>query len=112
MPEPVLAPTPEIKVEFSKVKWENGLWLLDGEPFTGVVVRYAKDGTTLQTRWEMKEGKMHGLIQEWHPNGVQSAETNFVDGKRHGENRYWYTDGKLQKLQIYEHDVSLSEETY
>jgi antitoxin component YwqK of YwqJK toxin-antitoxin module len=109
-PNPVKAPLEE--VNFSEVKMEDELWLFEGKPFTGVVVNYADDGKTLRTRWRMKNGQMHGLIEEWYPNGTKSAETNFVDGKRHGENRYWYQDGNPQKLQIYEHGVSVSEEIY
>ena len=107
-----LAPAEVQTVDFSRVVEQNGIWLLDAKPFTGIVVSHSEDGTKLLRRWEVKDGKLHGLIEEWWENGNKMTETNFVDGKRHGENRYWYMDGQPQKLQIYEHGVSVSEETY
>lgn len=104
------APAEVKTVDYSSVTEKNEVWSLDGKPLTGVVVSHSADGSKLLRRWEIKEGKMHGLIEEWWENGNKMTETNFVDGKRHGENRYWYMDGQPQKLQVYEHGVSISEE--
>ena len=100
------------EVDVKSLKMDGETWTQDGSPFTGVALMRSKDGSSILRRWEMKDGAFHGLIEEWWDNGNKMTETNFVEGKRHGENRYWYKDGKLQKLQIYEHGVSKSEEIY
>jgi hydroxypyruvate isomerase len=105
-----LSSGPEVAVD--KLQEKDEIWSLDGVPFTGVAIKYSDDGKVLLRRWEMKEGHLHGLVEEWWDNGKKMTETHFENGKRHGENRYWYMNGDPQKLQIYEHGVSLSEEIY
>ena len=100
------------EVQIASLKENGGRWTFDGKPFSGVAIKHSDDGKVLLRRWEIKEGKLHGLVEEWWDNGKKMTETNFVNGKRHGENRYWYMSGDPQKLQIYEHGVSISEEIY
>ncbi|MGK0184506.1 MAG: hydroxypyruvate isomerase [Verrucomicrobiales bacterium] len=103
---------PMPKAEISKLKENEGVWSLDGAPFTGAAIKHSEDGKILLRRWEMKNGLLHGLVEEWWDNGKKMTETHFDNGKRHGENRYWYMSGDPQKLQIYEHGKSISEEIY
>lgn len=106
----VAAPLPT--VEISKLQEKESVWSLQGKPFTGAAIKRSDDGKVLLRRWEMKDGLLHGLVEEWWDNGKKMTETNFVNGKRHGENRYWYMSGDPQKLQVYENGVSISEEIY
>lgn len=107
-----VAPTAGAEVDISRLKEKDGVWSLDGAPFTGVALKHSDDGRILLRRWEMRDGRFHGLVEEWWDNGKKMTETHFENGVRHGENRYWYMSGDPQKLQIYERGVSVKEETY
>ena len=42
-----------------------------------------------------KEGKIDGLIKEWHENGQLKWEANYKDGEYDGLSRSWYENGQL-----------------
>lgn len=41
------------------------------------------------------DGKLHGVQRDWHSNGQLYYETNYLNGRRHGLERYWYANGRL-----------------
>jgi antitoxin component YwqK of YwqJK toxin-antitoxin module len=42
-------------------------------------------------------GKMHGVVKTFHPNGNVSSETEYVNGLAHGKMRSLSLDGKLRR---------------
>lgn len=97
-PSGVLGP-----VDYQKLSWNNGRFLLDGRPFSGVAELRDREGR-LMARYPMRDGELHGLVEEWHPNGRRSAATWFEHNRRHGTNEYWHADGRLWKRQIWQND--------
>ena len=96
-----------VVAEYGKLDWKDDIFLLEGNPFTGLAQDKFPNGRT-KCEYPMKDGRIHGIVHEWYDNGQPSVETHFENGKRHGLNRYWSRDGKLMKEQVYEHDHSVS----
>ena len=105
------ASTPAAEPEISKklLKWDADHFNKDDKPFTGVAVESYPDGK-LKQRWRFKEGKWHGLVEEYYPTGLQSVATNFDNGDRQGESTYWNPDGTVQKKQWFEKGTLVKEE--
>lgn len=99
------------EVAYKDLGWEKDLYTLNGKPFTGVGLDTFKDGKP-KSRWEIKDGMLHGVVREWHDNGQLMVETHYADNKRHGLNRYWSKEGQLFKEQVYEHGNSVSVKEY
>lgn len=105
------APKSVAEVTYKELKWEDDVYFLNGQPFTGVAKDKFKSGGQ-KGEYPFKEGRLHGVVREWWENGQLSTETNFDHGKRHGLNRYWSQSGQLMKEQVYDHDHSVSEKHY
>lgn len=95
------------EVKYAELAWNDGVFYLNGKPFTGVAKEQSKEGK-LTKEYPMTDGRCDGVVHEWWDNGQMSVETHFDKGKRHGLNRYWTKEGKLMKEQVYDHDVSTS----
>ncbi len=106
-PEAPPATSPEISIK--QLKWKSELWYLNGQLFTGVAVD-AHPGGKPRIRWPMRDGRFHGVIEEWYPNGQRSTETHYAHGLHEGANTYWNEDGTLQVKKIWKQDTLLSEE--
>lgn len=96
---------------YDDLVWKNDLYLLHGQPFTGLARASHPDGKP-KAEYPFRDGRFHGVVREWWENGRQSVETHFENGRRHGSNRYWDRDGKLTKEQLYDQDKSVSEKHY
>ena len=100
-----------VEAAYEDLDWKNDLYLLHGQPFTGIARAAHSDGKP-KSEYPFENGRLHGVVREWWDNGVQSTETHFENGKRHGSNKYWDREGKLTKEQIYDQDRSVSEKHY
>ena len=96
---------------YKDLKWQDDVYLLNDQPFTGMARDTHKNGK-LKGEYPFADGHLHGVVKEWWDNGVMSTETHFDKGQRHGLNRYWSKKGNLMKEQIYDHDKSVSENHY
>jgi antitoxin component YwqK of YwqJK toxin-antitoxin module len=103
------APLPE--VEYRDIGKKDDLFVWNGQPFTGVAYTNLPSGLRVQ-EMPMKHGLFHGVVREWYEDGKPKVETNFVEGKRHGSNQYWFPDGTLMKTQRYENDHPVAEEFF
>jgi antitoxin component YwqK of YwqJK toxin-antitoxin module len=65
----------------------------DPEPFTGVMAEYYPDGSTLKSRSELAAGRLEGISEGWHPNGVLQVREHFVEGISHGLRTRWHANG-------------------
>jgi hypothetical protein len=101
-------PSGPISVAYSKLDWQNDLFLLEGQPFSGLALDQHPNGQP-KASYPLRNGRLHGLVQEWWENGQPCTETHFENGKRHGLNTYWDRSGRRIKEQVYEHDHSLRE---
>lgn len=95
-------------VPYSKIQWKEDVNYLNGRRFTGITVQYHKNGQ-LMSRYQMKDGVYHGLVEEWFEDGKQKTKTSFVSGKHDGDNFYWNPDGTLQVHKVWKEDILVSE---
>jgi antitoxin component YwqK of YwqJK toxin-antitoxin module len=62
------------------------------QPLTGwVTERYASGG--LRSRTAVADGRLHGVSEGWHTNGVRQVEEHFVDGTSEGLVTKWHANG-------------------
>lgn len=111
-PAPIGVPSAAValpEVPRKSLKWDTDHFTHEGKPFTGVATEYHPDGKPKQ-RWQMQEGKWHGLVEEWYPSGQKSVSTQYDNGKHHGENTYWNPDGTVQKKQLWDQETLLKDE--
>ena len=87
-------------VDYKTLGFENGLFTLEGRPYTGAAVRKDRQGRK-RGHYEYAAGKLTGTTEEWYTNGVKSVQTSFADGVRDGTNTYWNLDGSLLKRQVW-----------
>lgn len=48
-----------------------------------------------KTKRNYANGKLKGLMRDWHENGQQSREANFINGEHDGLARSWHKNGQL-----------------
>ncbi len=50
-----------------------------------------------------KKGKLQGLYTQYYENGIKRSETNYIDGLKTGEEKYWHTNGKINNINTYKY---------
>jgi antitoxin component YwqK of YwqJK toxin-antitoxin module len=84
----------------------DGLYYLEGQPFTGVVECRLPDGT-LVAESEHRDGLLWGRKRSWHPSGGLELDAECAWGGYHGRVREWYEDGRLAADLEYEYAVKV-----
>lgn len=64
-----------------------------GSPFTGIVTEAYPDGSPM-SRSVVVGGKLDGLSEGWHTNGVKQVEERFLAGVSHGLRTKWHPNGQ------------------
>jgi antitoxin component YwqK of YwqJK toxin-antitoxin module len=67
--------------------------------------RYFYPDGTLRTIENYKDGKLHGEISLYWPNGKLKRKCHFCDGLRHGLDQMWSIHGDLVDQDDYEYGV-------
>lgn len=87
----------------SVVVYDDEQALVDGVPFTGVIISWHSNGS-LASELTYRDGLPDGLCRVWYPNGQ-------IKSKRHArwndgvyEARSWYPDGSLRHHTLSETD--------
>jgi SAM-dependent methyltransferase len=74
----------------------NGVWLLHGTPYTGLVIDYYLNGKE-QEEARMVRGVAEGIMRRWYQNGQVQLEREYKAGRIDGMVREYYEDGTLWK---------------
>lgn len=81
-----------------RVTFENDKWrkVPSREMYrlTGGVFFWRVNGDKIHKKENYKNGKPHGKLTWWHPNGNKAWERNYCNGKLHGKGIRWYRSGK------------------
>jgi antitoxin component YwqK of YwqJK toxin-antitoxin module len=85
----------------------DGLYYLDGKPFTGTLEYLAKGGW-VQAEEEYRDGLLSGWKREWHRPGALEKEAQCAWGACHGSYREWDEDGRLVVEGTYEYGIRVS----
>ena len=85
-----------IEVAYDDLEYStSGVFLLDGEPFSGTAVDRDQEGRKV-SEVPFVNGHENGVARSWHANGQIEGETPYVDGIMHGIRREFFDDGSLR----------------
>jgi len=87
-------------VDFDSLKYENGLFLFNEQPFTGCAVQPCPEGSPWR-EIPFVNGTERGVVRSGHRNG-RLEETPCVRGAKHGIEREWFENGSLKSESLVE----------
>ena len=90
-------PVPDVHIALSEVALDRdqGLFMHDGEPFSGFASA-SHDTGVIAERAGFLDGRRHGAWLRWAADGTLRQETPYVSGRIHGTTRTWFRDGALR----------------
>lgn len=102
-----------LRVSIDELKWHegHGVYLHQETPFTGIAFELGRTGT-LEAETEYLDGLRHGLQKMWYPDGAIASEGTFQNDVIHGTFREWHPDGTLALEQVGEFGILLSEKAW
>ena len=65
----------------------------ESEPYSGWVKSMLRSGVK-GGLYRYKDGKLDGLMTQWHENGQKKEEETYKDGKKDGLDTVWYENGQ------------------
>lgn len=77
----------------------EGIYELDGIPFTGVAVELGADGVVI-SETTYKQGQLFGRSREWHPNGRLILEVVYGGVEDRNYLREWYAGGQAKAEEV------------
>ncbi|WP_218395936.1 toxin-antitoxin system YwqK family antitoxin [Alteromonas lipotrueae] len=80
---------------------KQGVRIYKSTPFTGKVVSYHPTGK-LATEDEFIEGRRAGVARKWFSNGILGYESFYTSGARDGRTQTWWVNGNLRSAFVYE----------
>jgi antitoxin component YwqK of YwqJK toxin-antitoxin module len=92
------------EVDPDTLEYVNGMFLLGGQPFTGLGVQRFPDGSK-RDEVPFVDGREHGVARSWYRDGRLAGETTYVRGVKHGPRREWFEDGSLRSEELIEFDL-------
>jgi hypothetical protein len=84
----------------------DGLFLLNGRPFSGVTIDRGSDGQKV-CEVPFVNGREHGIARSWYPDGRLKGESPYKNGMLHGTRREFYEDGSLESEEELEFGILL-----
>lgn len=88
----------ELAQGIGKIYYDNGKLMLrvnlKNGKFHGLYEEWDYNGQ-LRYRINYKNGKRHGLCEELYKNGQICSRYNYKNGEKHGIREEWYNDGQL-----------------
>ena len=84
----------------------DGLWYdkANKKPFTGrIIATYPTSEKKSETNYS--NGRQHGQTIHWYRNGKRKSQFQYANGQLHGRGAYWYEDGQLQYQASYQQGV-------
>ncbi len=83
---------PEQAVPMAQIVIQDSLAMKDGKPFSGIVWE-SYSNQKLQRVVHYKNGKQHGPMYVWYPDGTPQMSVNYSRGRLHGRFLGWYAHG-------------------
>jgi antitoxin component YwqK of YwqJK toxin-antitoxin module len=93
--EPSTAPTAAV-VPLAQLTKQGDLYLLNGAPFTGIVIDTWPDGAR-KARFQVVDGKADGAWAEWYPDGAIRFYSEWRAGKGEGPFVYFHPNGEISE---------------
>lgn len=88
-------PVPEVEVSRFRLALTDGRLCRVGQtiPFTGWLVEHYREGGP-KSRSHVTDGRLEGVSEGWHTNGVLQVREHFRAGVSHGPRTKWFDSGK------------------
>jgi antitoxin component YwqK of YwqJK toxin-antitoxin module len=93
-----------IAVPLSQLHKEGDIHLLNGAPFTGIVVDTYPDGAR-RARFQLVDGMADGAWAEWYPDGAIRFYSEWRAGKGEGPFIYFHQSGEISERATARADV-------
>ena len=74
----------------------DGLWNLNGHPYTGRYIDYYNSGR-VQNEGYLLKGKLNGQLTVYFKNGMKQSVSNYKNGIAHGFRHQYYKNGALME---------------
>jgi len=78
----------------------------------GEEISFYPRSTKPQLSIEWSEGKIHGLVKTWFPDGIQESQREMARNKKSGLLTAWYKDGSVMLIEEYDQDKLVKGEYY
>lgn len=69
-------------------------WAGDGRPYSGILVETQPGTNRQKSLLPLMNGRIHGTVQGYHPDGSLEVTETFQDGVSHGIRTRWHPNGK------------------
>ena len=102
------APATVVSGDTADLRNVDGVLLLHGAPFSGVVA--TDDGTAVTDRTPYLDGLRHGDALGSYRSGTPAWHRYFRNGKRESTHRGWWPNGQLQFERRYRNDLQEGEQ--
>ena len=76
----------------------------EGETYDKEYKTFYDDGSLCES-YNFKNGSLHGLVEEFHPNGQQKVRIHYQEGKITGTLETWFDNGQPERKEFYKSGV-------
>jgi len=90
-------------VSDKELQLTNGVLYYKDDPFTGNIVSYY-DAATLKSETLYENGRKHGYERQWLTNGELMESRYYLKGKKAGIHKAWWKNGNL-KFEYYFNNI-------
>lgn len=84
-----------VVVDCTRLGFEQDLWTLNGEPFSGPCKHY--ENGVIQSLGSFNNGKLHGKQDTHYPNGNLFESVEYTNGTPNGQVKYYHEEGQLDQ---------------
>lgn len=102
----VEVPAMEVAHEQLKLLPAKGEWHYQNAPYNGWSVRATSPAKPTVERAGFVNGKRHGLLERWYPDGTLAYSANYVHGKLHGLTKSWWSNGNQRSQSTFVNGVA------
>jgi antitoxin component YwqK of YwqJK toxin-antitoxin module len=90
---------------------EDGIYVYEGEPYTGIAHRFSPVGALIAED-HFIDGLQEGASRYWYPSGELCGEEYFLHNSLHGPCKEWYPNGQLKRDAVYEYGIRVSDKQW
>lgn len=85
---------PSTAIAFQDLVEKESLYSLKGQPFSGIAFERYENGQLLRVM-HIHDGRQHGPLYLWYPNGTPQMSANYHMGRLRGRFLGWYANGGI-----------------
>lgn len=85
------------------LRMQNGIWYYNQTAFTGNIIEFYAIGN-LKSKTACLNGKEHGYMESWYPNGKPEEQRMYIHGKKTATHTGWWPNGQKRFERHFEND--------